>query len=265
MRQYLDLCQKILDHGQARGDRTGTGTISLFGERLEFDLRHGFPLVTTKRVPMRLVIAELLWFIKGGRNVNELHASDCHIWDEWAKPDGDLGPIYGVQWRSWTGANGVTYDQLSDVLARIKAKPMDRRLIVSAWNVAEIDRMALPPCHMLFQFYVGCDGTLSLQMYQRSADMFLGVPFNIASYALLLAMVARECGLTPARLIIVFGDCHVYNNHVDVVKQQLQREPRQLPELRLDDHIKHVIDFTAPNIEICGYQPWPRLKGDISV
>ena len=242
MQNYLDLLQHILDNGTDKTDRTGTGTRSVFGYQLRYDLSKGFPLVTTKKVHLKSIIYELLWFLKGDTNVKYLNDHEVTIWDEWKDENGDLGPVYGAQWRSWRGADGKIIDQISEVIDQIKKNPDSRRLIVSAWNVAEIPNMALAPCHAMFQFYVA-DGKLSLQLYQRSADVFLGVPFNIASYALLQMMVAQVCGLELGDFVHTFGDVHIYNNHFDQVKKQLSREPRPLPTMKLNPEIKNIFDF----------------------
>ena len=265
MRQYHQLLRHVLEHGELREDRTGVGTLSVFGAQTRFDLRQGFPLVTTKRVHLKSIIHELLWFIQGDTNVRYLQEKGVTIWDEWAGPEGDLGPVYGKQWRRWTGPDGRVHDQLQDVIHQIKHNPTSRRLIVSAWNVADIPQMALAPCHALFQFYVGGDGTLSCQLYQRSADLFLGVPFNIASYALLLAMVAQVCGLQPGEFVHTFGDLHLYTNHMDQVHKQLGREFRPLPRLWLDPTIKDIDAFRDEHIRIDDYDPHPGIKAPIAV
>lgn len=264
MKQYLDLLQYILNHGTVKSDRTGTGTKSVFGYQMRFDLSEGFPLLTTKKVHLRSIIYELLWFIKGDTNIKYLHDHNVTIWDEWADADGNLGPVYGHQWRSWPAPDGRTIDQLSDVLHSLKTNPDSRRHIVSAWNPAEVDRMALPPCHTLFQFYVA-DGRLSCQLYQRSADVFLGVPFNIASYALLTMMVAQECGYTPGDFVHTFGDVHIYLNHMDQVHEQLSRTPRALPEMILNPEVRSVFDFDYPDFKLEGYDPWPAIKAPVAV
>ena len=263
MKQYLELLQHIMDNGHVKSDRTGTGTKSVFGYQMRFDLSEGFPLLTTKKtkkVHLRSIIYELLWFIKGDTNIKYLHDHKVTIWDEWADANGDLGPVYGHQWRSWPAPDGRTIDQLSQVLDSLKRNPDSRRHIVSAWNPAEVDRMALPPCHTLFQFYVA-DGRLSCQLYQRSADVFLGVPFNIASYALLTMMVAQECGYTPGDFVHTFGDVHIYLNHFDQVREQLSRTPRQLPVMRLNPDVRSVFDFDYPDFTLEGYDPWPAIVG----
>ncbi len=264
MRQYLDLLQDILDNGTLKEDRTGTGTKSVFGRQMRFDLNEGFPLVTTKKVHLKSIIHELLWFIAGDTNIKYLKDNGVRIWDEWADENGDLGPVYGHQWRSWPAPDGTTIDQLSNVIAQIKANPDSRRLIVSAWNVAEVDKMALPPCHSLFQFYVA-DGKLSCQLYQRSADMFLGVPFNIASYALLTMMIAQECGLGLGEFVHTTGDTHIYTNHFDQVREQLSREPRALPRMILNPDVKSVFDFKYEDFTLEGYDPHPVIKGKVAV
>lgn len=264
MRQYLDLCRHILENGVRKEDRTGTGTISVFGYQMRFNLNNGFPLVTTKRTYMKAVIHELLWFIKGDTNVKYLQENGVRIWNEWADENGELGPVYGHQWRSWDAAGGRSIDQLKLVLEQIKKSPDSRRIIVSAWNVGEIDKMALPPCHCFFQFYVA-GGKLSCMLYQRSADTFLGVPFNIASYSLLTMMVAQECGLGLGEFVHTLGDTHIYLNHIDQVKLQLTREPRPLPQMRLNPDVKSVFDFKYEDFELVGYDPHPLIKGDIAV
>jgi len=264
MRSYLDLLRHVLDHGIEKGDRTGTGTRSVFGRQLRFDLTQGFPLLTTKKVHFKSVVVELLWFLRGDTNVTYLHEHGVSIWDEWADARGDLGPVYGAQWRSWRGADGRTVDQIADVVARIQREPDSRRLLVSAWNVGELERMALPPCHALFQFWVG-DGRLSCQLYQRSADLFLGVPFNIASYAALTMMVAQVCGLAPGEFVHTFGDAHLYSNHVEQAKLQLSRQPRPLPRLWLDPAVRSLFDFRPEHFRLEGYDPHPAIKAPVSV
>lgn len=264
MKNYLDLLQHIKDHGTDKTDRTGTGTRSIFGYQLRFDLSKGFPLVTTKKVHLKSIIHELLWFIKGDTNVKYLNDHGVSIWDEWADERGDLGPVYGAQWRSWKGADGNVIDQISEVITQIKENPDSRRLIVSAWNAAEIPNMALAPCHAMFQFYVA-DGKLSLQLYQRSADVFLGVPFNIASYALLLMMVAQVCDLEVGDYVHSFGDVHIYNNHFEQVERQLGRDPRPLPEMKLNPDIRNIFDFTFEDFTLEGYDPHPGIKAPVAV
>ena len=264
MKQYLDLCRTILTSGNEKPDRTGTGTRSVFGYQMRFDLRKGFPLLTTKKLNTRAIFHELLWFLRGETNVKSLNDVGVHIWDEWARPDGELGPVYGHQWRSWPGPDGQTIDQISAVVEGLKNQPWSRRHIVSAWNVAEIDRMALAPCHCLFQFYVA-NGLLSCQLYQRSADVFLGVPFNIASYSLLTHMIAQVCGFQAHEFVHTLGDAHIYSNHISQVETQLTREPRALPRLSLNPNVKGIFDFTFDDIQIEDYQPHPPLRGAISV
>ncbi|SHJ14707.1 thymidylate synthase [Cruoricaptor ignavus] len=264
MQNYLNLLQHILDNGTDKADRTGTGTRSVFGYQLRFDLEEGFPLVTTKKVHLKSIIYELLWFLKGDTNIGYLTENGVSIWDEWADENGNLGPVYGAQWRSWSGADGKTIDQISEVVEQIKTNPDSRRLIVSAWNVAEIPHMALAPCHALFQFYVA-DGRLSLQLYQRSADVFLGVPFNIASYALLQMMVAQVCGLGLGEFIHTFGDVHIYSNHFEQVTKQLSREPRPLPKMILNPEIKNIFDFKYEDFTLEDYNPHPGIKAPVAV
>lgn len=264
MKPYLDLMRTILENGADKGDRTGTGTRSIFGYQMRFDLRDGFPLLTTKKLHLRSIIHELLWFLQGSTNIAYLKANGVSIWDEWADEHGELGPIYGHQWRSWDCADGRTVDQIAQLIHDIQHNPDSRRLIVSAWNVGEIDRMALPPCHVMFQFYVN-DGQLSCQLYQRSADVFLGVPFNIASYALLLMMVAQVTGLEPRYFIHTLGDAHLYNNHLEQAQLQLTREPRQLPVMRINPEVKSIFDFHYEDFTLEGYDPHPHIKAEVSV
>lgn len=254
----------MLDNGRQRGDRTGTGTISTFGYQMRFNLADGFPLLTTKKVHLKSIIHELLWFLKGDTNVRYLQENGVRIWNEWADSDGDLGHIYGYQWRSWPTADGRHIDQIKQAVEDIRHNPDSRRIIVSAWNVGDLDNMNLPPCHAFFQFYVA-DGRLSLQLYQRSADSFLGVPFNIASYALLTMMMAQVCGLEPGEFIHTFGDLHIYTNHLEQVKQQLARAPRQLPRMVLNQEVKDIFDFKYEDFRLEGYDPWPAIKGQVSV
>ena len=264
MRQYLDLLREVLEEGVVRDDRTGTGTRSVFGRQLRYDLADGFPVLTTKRLHLRSIIVELLWFLRGDTNIDFLHRHGVSIWDEWADEHGDLGPVYGSQWRSWPTRDGRSIDQIAAVIERIRSEPTSRRLIVSAWNVAEVDSMALPPCHTLFQFYVA-GGRLSCQLYQRSGDLFLGVPFNIASYSLLLMMVAQACGLEAGEFVHTFGDAHLYSNHVDQAREQLTREPRPLPRMRLNPDVGSVFDFTLDDFELVGYEPHPPIRAPIAV
>ncbi|MBP5689237.1 MAG: thymidylate synthase [Muribaculaceae bacterium] len=264
MKQYLDLLQHVLDNGTIKHDRTGTGTKSIFGYQLRCDLSKGFPLLTTKKVHLKSIIYELLWFLKGDTNVRYLQEHGVRIWNEWADENGDLGPVYGGQWRSWPDYNGGHIDQISQIIDQIKNTPDSRRIIVSAWNVADVPTMKLPPCHTLFQFYVA-DGKLSLQLYQRSADLFLGVPFNIASYALLCMMVAHVTGLEPGEFIHTFGDAHIYLNHMDQVHEQLSREPRPLPRMVLNPEVKSIFDYKYEDFTLEGYAPWPLIKGVVSV
>ena len=264
MKQYQDLLRRILDEGVVKNDRTGTGTKSVFGHQMRFDLSQGFPLVTTKKLHLKSIIYELLWFIRGDTNVKYLHDHGVSIWDEWADEQGDLGHIYGYQWRSWPDYQGGHIDQIREVVDQIQQNPDSRRLIVSAWNVADLRKMNLPPCHLLFQFYVA-DGRLSLQLYQRSADTFLGVPFNIASYALLLTMVAQVCGLQPGEFVHTTGDTHLYLNHLDQARLQLSREPRPLPRLVVNPDVKNLFDFRFEDFAIENYDPWPHIKAAVSV
>lgn len=264
MRQYLDLMQDILDRGTAKGDRTGTGTLSVFGRQLHFDLAKGFPLLTTKKLHTRSIFVELLWFLKGDTNIQYLHDNNVSIWDEWADENGDLGPVYGHQWRSWPTPNGESIDQITNVIDQIKKNPNSRRHIVTAWNPAEVDKMALPPCHALFQFYVA-DGKLSCQLYQRSADYFLGVPFNIASYALLTHMVAQQCDLLPGEFVWTGGDVHLYMNHMEQAHLQLSREPYEIPQLTIKRKPESIFDYVLEDFEIVNYQSHPTIKAPIAV
>ncbi len=264
MQQYLDLLDHVRRHGVRREDRTGTGTLSVFGAQMRFDLSKGFPLVTTKKLHVRSIIHELLWFLAGDTNIAYLNDHGVTIWDEWADENGDLGPVYGHQWRSWTTPSGETIDQITQVVNEIEANPSSRRLIVSAWNVADVGRMALPPCHCLFQFYVA-DGVLSCQLYQRSADMFLGVPFNIASYALLTQMMAQVTGLEPGEFIHTFGDVHLYLNHITQAEEQLSRSPRPLPRMLLNPIVRDIFAFRYEDFELVGYDPHPHIKAPVAV
>jgi len=264
MRAYLELLREVLEHGNPKGDRTGTGTRSLFGRQLRFDLEAGFPLLTTKKLHWKSIVYELLWFLRGETNIAYLKQHGVGIWDEWADAQGELGPIYGRQWRAWATADGTSIDQLARVLAEIKRNPDSRRLVVSAWNVGELAQMALQPCHALFQFYVA-DGRLSCQLYQRSADIFLGVPFNIASYALLTHMVAQECGLGVGDFVHTLGDVHLYDNHLEQAREQLQRTPRPLPRLRLNPEVRSVLDFHYADVALEGYDPYPSIKAPVAV
>ena len=264
MKAYLDLMRHVLEHGARKTDRTGTGTLSVFGHQMRFDLAERFPLVTTKKVHLKSVIHELLWFLQGSTNVDYLRRHGVTIWDEWADAHGELGPVYGAQWRSWPAPDGRHLDQVSEVLQQIRSNPDSRRLIVSAWNVADIPRMALAPCHAFFQFYV-CDGRLSCQLYQRSADIFLGVPFNIASYALLTMMVAQVTGLRPGEFVHTFGDAHLYLNHLDQAREQLSREPRPLPVMRLDPSVTDLFAFRYEHFSLEGYDPHPGIRAPIAV
>jgi thymidylate synthase len=264
MKQYHDLLQHILDKGTKKEDRTGTGTISVFGYQMRFDLNEGFPCLTTKKLHLRSIIHELLWFLKGDTNIQYLKENNVSIWDEWADENGNLGPVYGSQWRSWPAADGRHIDQITQVLDQLKNNPDSRRIIVSAWNVGEIDKMALPPCHAFFQFYVA-DGKLSCQLYQRSADTFLGVPFNIASYALLTMMMAQVCGLKPGDFVHTLGDAHLYSNHLEQAKLQLNREFRPLPELKINPEIKDLFDFKYEDFELVNYDPHPHIKAAVAI
>ncbi|MCC6462602.1 MAG: thymidylate synthase [Saprospiraceae bacterium] len=264
MQAYHDLLRHILDTGTRKSDRTGTGTISVFGYQMRFNLQEGFPLVTTKKVHLKSVIHELLWFLQGDTNVRYLQENGVRIWDEWASPEGELGPVYGHQWRSWQCPDGRVVDQIAEVVKTLKANPDSRRIIVSAWNVADLPDMALAPCHCLFQFYVA-DGRLSCQLYQRSADVFLGVPFNIASYALLTLMLAQACGLEPGDFVHTFGDVHIYLNHLEQVELQLSRAPRPLPQMRLNPAVGDVLAFRYEDFELLNYAPWPAIKAPVAV
>ncbi|MBP5770473.1 MAG: thymidylate synthase [Bacteroidaceae bacterium] len=264
MKQYLNLLQRILDEGAVKTDRTGTGTKSVFGHQMRFDLQDGFPLLTTKKLHLRSIIHELLWFLRGDTNIQYLHDHRVTIWDEWADENGDLGPVYGHQWRSWPDYDGGTIDQIANVVDLIKHHPDSRRMIVSAWNVAEVEKMALPPCHTLFQFYVA-DGRLSLQLYQRSADTFLGVPFNIASYALLLMMVAQVTGLKVGEFVHTTGDTHLYLNHLEQAHLQLTRAPRPLPRMVLNPDVEDLFSFRYEDFQLEGYDPWPHIKAEVAV
>ncbi len=264
MKSYLNLLEKILNDGVQKGDRTGTGTLSVFGHQMRFDLSEGFPLLTTKKLHMKSIIYELLWFLKGDTNVRYLQEHGVRIWNEWADKNGELGPVYGHQWRSWPDYDGGVIDQIEYVLNQIRTNPNSRRMIVSAWNVAEVNKMALPPCHTLFQFYV-VNGKLSLQLYQRSADTFLGVPFNIASYALLCMMIAQVTGLEPGEFIHTTGDTHLYLNHLEQARLQLTREPRPLPTMKLNPDVKSLYDFKYEDFVLENYDPWPHIKADVSV
>jgi thymidylate synthase len=264
MRQYLDLMRHVLENGQRKSDRTGTGTLSVFGHQMRLDLARGFPLLTTKKVHLKSIIHELLWFLRGDTNVAYLKQHGVSIWDEWADERGELGPVYGYQWRSWPAPEGRHIDQISQVLGELKTNPDSRRMLVSAWNVADLPKMALMPCHAFFQFYVA-NGRLSCQLYQRSADVFLGVPFNIASYALLTLMVAQVCGLKPGELIHTFGDTHLYLNHLQQAREQLAREPRALPRMRLNPEVRNLFEFRYPDFALEGYDPHPAIKAPVAV
>jgi thymidylate synthase len=264
MQQYLDLLNHVLEHGDKKEDRTGTGTISVFGYQMRFDLSEKFPLLTTKKVHLKSVIHELLWFLKGSTNIRYLKENEVSIWDEWADENGNLGPVYGSQWRSWQTTDGRTIDQISNLINTIKNNPDSRRLIVSAWNVGEIDQMKLPPCHCFFQFYVA-NNKLSCQLYQRSADIFLGVPFNIASYALLTLMIAQVTDLTPGEFVHTLGDAHIYSNHIEQVHQQLSRDVKDLPIMRINPHVKDIFSFKYEDFEILNYDPHPLIKAPVAV
>ena len=264
MKQYLDLMQHVLDTGTQKHDRTGTGTISVFGYQMRFNLQEGFPMVTTKKLHLKSIIHELIWFLQGDTNIKYLKDNGVRIWDEWADENGNLGPVYGSQWRSWPTPNGGHIDQITQIINTIKNNPDSRRIIVSAWNVAEIENMALPPCHAFFQFYVA-DGKLSCQLYQRSADIFLGVPFNIASYALLTMMVAQVCGLEAGDFIHTFGDAHIYNNHLEQVNLQLSRDPKPLPTMKINPEVKNIFDFKFEDFELVNYEAHPHIKGIVAV
>lgn len=264
MKQYLDLLQRVLDEGVRKSDRTGTGTISVFGHQIRFNLQDGFPCLTTKKLHLKSIIHELLWFLAGDTNIKYLNDNGVRIWDEWADENGDLGHVYGYQWRSWKTPDGQTIDQISNLVKSLKENPDSRRHIVSAWNVADIDNMALPPCHALFQFYVA-DGKLSCQLYQRSADLFLGVPFNIASYALLTMMLAQVCGYQYGEFIHTFGDAHIYLNHLEQVHTQLERTPRPLPKMKINPDVKDIFSFKYEDFELVDYNPYPHIKAEVSV
>lgn len=264
MKQYLDLMRKVLDEGHSKPDRTGTGTLSLFGHQMRFDLSQGLPLLTTKRVHLRSILVELLWFLRGETNVRYLHENKVSIWDEWADENGELGPVYGKQWRCWESSDGQTVDQILEVQQQIRTNPNSRRLIVSAWNVGDVPKMALPPCHLLFQFYVA-DGRLSCQLYQRSADLFLGVPFNIASYALLTIMMARATGYEPGDFVHTFGDVHLYSNHLEQARLQLSREPRHLPTIRILNQRNSILDFQFEDFDLVDYNPHPHIPAPVAV
>ena len=264
MKQYLDLMRHVKDNGQEKSDRTGTGTVSVFGYQMRFDLAKGFPCITTKKLHLRSIIHELLWFLKGDTNIAYLKENKVRIWDEWADENGNLGPVYGSQWRSWPSANGTHIDQITKLIDQIKKNPDSRRLIVSAWNVSEIENMALPPCHAFFQFYVA-DGKLSCQLYQRSADIFLGVPFNIASYALLTMMIAQVCNLELGEFIHTLGDAHLYANHLEQTELQLSRSIKPLPTMKINPEVKNIFDFTIEDFELMNYDPHPHIKGIVAV
>jgi len=264
MKQYHDLMSHILENGVEKGDRTGTGTKSVFGYQMRFDLSEGFPVVTTKKLHLKSIIHELLWFLQGDTNIKYLKDNGVRIWDEWADEDGNLGPVYGYQWRNWPDGSGGTIDQITKLVEQIKTNPDSRRLIVSAWNVADVDNMALPPCHTFFQFYVA-DGKLSCQLYQRSADVFLGVPFNIASYSLLVLMVAQVCDLQPGEFVHTFGDAHLYSNHYEQAELQLTRDFRPLPTMKMNPNVKDIFDFKFEDFELVGYDPHPHIKAAVAV
>jgi thymidylate synthase len=264
MKQYLDLMRHVIENGTQKHDRTGTGTISVFGYQMRFNLQDGFPMVTTKKLHLKSIIHELIWFLSGDTNIRYLKENGVRIWDEWADADGNLGPVYGYQWRSWPTPDGGHIDQISQVINQIKNNPDSRRIIVSAWNVADVNKMALPPCHNMFQFYIA-DGKLSCQLYQRSADIFLGVPFNIASYALLTMIVAQVCGLEYGDFIHTLGDAHLYNNHLEQTKLQLSREPRPLPTMKINPDVKDIFKFRFEDITLENYDPWPHIKGEVAV
>ena len=264
MKQYLDLMKHVLDNGAQKHDRTGTGTLSVFGYQMRFNLQDGFPLVTTKKLHLKSIIHELIWFLQGDTNIAYLKEHGVKIWDEWADEQGNLGPVYGYQWRSWPKPDGGHIDQITQVVNQIKNNPDSRRIMVSAWNVADVEKMALPPCHSLFQFYVA-DGKLSCQLYQRSADIFLGVPFNIASYALLTMMMAQVCDLQPGDFVHTFGDAHLYNNHIEQANMQLSREPRPLPTMKINPDVKDIFQFKFEDFTLENYDPWPHIKGAVAV
>jgi thymidylate synthase len=264
MKQYLDLMRHVLENGTSKQDRTGTGTRSVFGHQMRFNLAEGFPLLTTKKLHLKSIIYELLWFLRGETNVRYLQEHGVNIWNEWARENGELGPVYGAQWRSWTGSDGRSIDQISQVIDQIKTNPNSRRLIVSAWNVGEIAKMALPPCHLLFQFYVA-NGKLSCQLYQRSADIFLGLPFNIASYSLLTMMVAQACDLEPGEFVLTLGDAHLYSNHFEQARLQLSREPLKLPRMKINPAVRSIFDFDYSDFELVGYEAHPHIKAEVAV
>ncbi|MDB5010719.1 MAG: thymidylate synthase [Mucilaginibacter sp.] len=264
MKQYLDLMRHVMENGTQKHDRTGTGTLSVFGYQMRFNLQDGFPMVTTKKLHLKSIIHELIWFLSGDTNIRYLKENGVRIWDEWADAEGNLGPVYGYQWRSWPTPDGGHIDQITQVINQIKNNPDSRRIIVSAWNVADVNKMALPPCHNMFQFYVA-DGKLSCQLYQRSADIFLGVPFNIASYALLTMMVAQVCDLEPGDFIHTLGDAHLYNNHLEQTKLQLSREPRPLPTMKINPEVKDIFQFKFEDFTLENYDPWPHIKGEVAV